>query len=88
MTNGQRASERSPRRSPPGPESQAGPGRRGEFAFKLGRREIGHLHGDASPTSAFQRTVWADLFEKGRIDYHPVFPGQAGLWCAQDRDRS
>jgi hypothetical protein len=25
---------------------EAGPGRRGEFAFKVGRREIGHLHGD------------------------------------------
>jgi len=28
------------------PEVEAGSGRRGEFAFKVGRREIGHLHGD------------------------------------------
>ena len=28
------------------PGVSAGPGRRGEFAFKVGRREIGHLHGD------------------------------------------
>ena len=30
------------------PGVEAGPGRRGEFAFKVGRREIGHLHGDHS----------------------------------------
>jgi hypothetical protein len=23
--------------------------------------------------------VWAGLFEQGRIDYHPVFPGRAGF---------
>ena len=28
------------------PGVEAGPGRRGEFAFRVGRREIGHLHGD------------------------------------------
>jgi hypothetical protein len=28
------------------PGVEAGPGDRGEFAFKLGRRQIGHLHGD------------------------------------------
>jgi hypothetical protein len=22
--------------------------------------------------------VWAELFEQGRIDYHPVFPGKPG----------
>ena len=30
------------------PGVSAGPGRRGEFAFKVGHREIGHLHGDHS----------------------------------------
>jgi hypothetical protein len=28
------------------PGVEAGPGRRGEYAFRVGRREIGHLHGD------------------------------------------
>ena len=54
---------------------EAGPGRRGEFAFKVGRREIGHLHGDRSAHFGFPKEVWTDLFEQERIDYHPVFPG-------------
>ncbi len=28
------------------PGVDAGPGRRGELAFRIGRWEIGHLHGD------------------------------------------
>jgi hypothetical protein len=28
------------------PGVAAGPGRRGEFAFTVGRRALGHLHGD------------------------------------------
>ena len=57
----------------------AGPGRRGEFAFKVGRREIGHLHGDHAAHFGFPKQVWADLFAQGRIDYHPVFPGRPGF---------
>ena len=57
----------------------AGFGRRGEFGFKVGRREIGHLHGDHVAHFAFPKEVWARLFERGRIEYHPVFPGQPGF---------
>jgi luciferase-like monooxygenase len=56
----------------------AGPGKRGEFAFKLGRREIGHLHGDHAAHFGFPKEVWADLREKGRIVPHPVFPDSQG----------
>jgi hypothetical protein len=56
----------------------AGPGSRGEFAFKLGRRELGHLHGDRTAHFGFPKEVWFELFEQGRIDYHPVFPGKPG----------
>ncbi len=56
----------------------AGPGERGEFAFKLGRREIGHLHGDHVLHAGFPKEVWKELFDQGRIDYHPVFPGKPG----------
>jgi Family of unknown function (DUF5519) len=56
----------------------AGPGRRGEFAFKVGRREIGHLHGDHAAHFAFPKAVWAELHEAGRVVDHPVFPGKAG----------
>ena len=61
------------------PGVQAGPGRRGEFAFKVGRREIGHLHGDRAAHFSFPKDVWAGLFERGRITYHPVFPGKPGM---------
>jgi len=60
------------------PGVEAGPGRRGEFAFTVGRREIGHLHGDRAAHFSFPKDVWAGLFEDGRIVHHPVFPGRAG----------
>jgi hypothetical protein len=60
------------------PGIEAGPGRRGEFSFKLGRREIGHLHGDRALHIGFPKVVWKELYEQGRIDYHPVFPGKPG----------
>ena len=43
------------------PGVTAGPGRRGEFAFKVGRREIGHLHGDRAAHFSFPKQVWAEL---------------------------
>ena len=58
---------------------EAGPGQRGELAFKVGRREIGHLHGDRVAHFGFPKEVWTELFDQGRIDYHPVFPGRPGF---------
>ncbi len=60
------------------PGVTAGPGRRGEFAFRVGRREIGHLHGDRAAHFSFPKDVWAELHEQGRVGYHPVFPGKVG----------
>jgi Family of unknown function (DUF5519) len=64
------------------PGVQAGPGRRGEFAFRVGRKEIGHLHGDRAAHFGFPKSVWQELFDAGRIGYHPVFPGKPG-WGAR-----
>ena len=61
------------------PGVDAGVGSRGEFAFTVGRREIGHLHGDHVAHFGFPKQVWAELFEQKRIDYHPVFPGRPGF---------
>ena len=58
---------------------EAGPGDRGEFAFRVERREIGHLHGDHAAHFGFPKAVWQELYEAGRIDYHPVFPGRPGF---------
>jgi Family of unknown function (DUF5519) len=60
------------------PGVKAGPGRRGEFAFTVGRRQIGHLHGDYAAHFSFPKQVWTELKEEGRITDHPVFPGKEG----------
>ena len=60
------------------PGVAAGTGSRGEFGFTLGRREIGHLHGDHVMHTGFPKAVWQELYDAGRIDYHPVFPGKPG----------
>ncbi|MGI8429295.1 MAG: luciferase family protein [Solirubrobacteraceae bacterium] len=60
------------------PGVEAGPGRRGEFAFTIGRRPLGHLHGDHAAHFSFPKAVWAQLREQGRITDHPVFPGKQG----------
>jgi len=78
MKRAQTASERITEVVTSWPGVEAGPGERGEFAFKLGRRAIGHLHGDRVLHAGFPKAVWKELYEQGRIDYHPVFPGKPG----------
>jgi len=53
-------------------------GELGELAFKVGKREIGHLHGDRAAHFSFPRPVWDELASKGRIVHHPVFPDRRG----------
>ena len=53
-------------------------GDRGELSLRLGRREIGHLHGDHALHAAFPKPIWHELHDAGRIDYHPIFPGKPG----------
>ena len=60
------------------PGVRAGIGSRGEFGFRVGRREIGHLHGDRSAHFSFPKEIWRDLFAQGRVVHHPVFPGKEG----------
>jgi hypothetical protein len=57
-------------------------GSRGELSLKLGRREIGHLHGDHAAHFGFPKDVWGVLHAQGRIVPHPVFPDQPG-WAAR-----
>jgi hypothetical protein len=71
------------------PGVEAGPGRRGEFAFRVGDREIGHLHGSHAAHFGFPKQVWRELREQGRIEAHPVFPdkeGPAARRIANDAD--
>ena len=71
------------------PGVEAGTGERGEFGFRVGRREIGHLHGDRVLHIGYPKDVWQELFDAGRIGYHPVFPGKPGYaerWIESDDD--
>jgi hypothetical protein len=61
------------------PGVEAVDGDRGELSLRVGRREIGHLHGDRVAHFGFPKAVWHQLHDEGRIDYHPVFPGRPGF---------
>src|ERR1700689_5920110 len=76
MSTATAASERITEEVTSWPGVEAGPGRRGEFAFRVGRREIGHLHGDHSAHFPFPKDIWFELRWDGRIAEHPVFPGR------------
>ena len=78
MTRTRTASDRITEDVTSWPGVEAGPGRRGEFAFKLGGHEIGHLHGDHAAHFAFPAKVGLELKERGRVVDHPVFPGKPG----------
>ena len=78
MTQTQTASERITEEVTSWPGVEAGPGRRGEFSFRVGRREIGHLHGDHAAHFMLPKDLWTELFQQGRIAHHPVFPGREG----------
>lgn len=82
----ERASEQIARELTSWPGVTAGPGRRGEFAFGVGGREIGHLHGDHSAHFFFPRSVWEELRAQGRIVPHPVFPDKRGLAARRIED--
>ena len=78
MTTTQTASEQITDEVTSWPGVSASYGERGEFAFRLGKRELGHLHGDRVLHIGFPKAVWHELHEQERIGYHPVFPGKPG----------
>jgi hypothetical protein len=69
------------------PGVEAAPGSRGELAFTVGRRQLGHLHGDRAAHFGFPREVWAELMEQGRVVRHPIdHPGWAARGIEGDDD--
>jgi luciferase-like monooxygenase len=64
------------------PGIEAVEGSRGELSFRLGRREIGHLHGDRAAHFGFPKSVSAELKAQGRVGPHPAFPDALG-WAAR-----
>jgi Family of unknown function (DUF5519) len=76
MTTTRTASEQITEEVTSWPGVESGYGKRGEFAFTVGPREVGHLHGDHAAHFAFTPELGAELREQGRIVDHPVFPGK------------
>jgi hypothetical protein len=65
------------------PGTTAGYGARGEYGFTVGKRAIGHLHGDRVAHFGFPRPVWEQLMASGRVTRHPIdHPG----WAARRMD--
>jgi hypothetical protein len=64
------------------PGVEAGPGRRGAFAFRVNGKEIGHLHGDRAAHFGFPKDVGAELHEQGRVGPHPVAPHKV-TWASR-----
>jgi hypothetical protein len=56
------------------PGVEAAPHRFGGVEFRLGRRELGHLHGDRIADLPFPRRVRDQLIAEGRAHPHHVLP--------------
>jgi hypothetical protein len=56
------------------PGVQSAPHRFGGVEFRVGRRELGHLHGDRIADLPFPRRVRDELIADGRARPHHVLP--------------
>lgn len=72
------------------PGITAHPHRFGGTEYRLGTREIGHLHGDHLLDVPFPRRVRDELIAEGRASLHHVLPGSGwvSLTLRGDSDRS
>jgi Family of unknown function (DUF5519) len=69
------------------PGVTAGIGSRGEYGFTVGKRQIGHLHGDHAAHFGFPRAVWQELIDAGRVGPHPIDkPGWAARRIEGEED--
>ena len=68
------------------------PHRFGGMEFRLGKREIGHLHGDFLLDIPFPRKVRDELIESGRVAPHHILPesGWVSFYirCEEDIDEA
>lgn len=55
-----------------------GPGRFGSTRFLLGRRELGHLHGDSLLDLPLPPARKRELLEEGGVDQHRYTPPKSG----------
>lgn len=64
------------------------PHRFGGIEFRVGRRELGHLHGDRLADLPFPIGIRRDLVAAGRAEPHHILPrsGWVSLWIRRDAD--
>jgi hypothetical protein len=59
------------------------PGRFGSTRFMVGRRELGHLHGEATLDMPLPKPLKAELIERGEARAHRWTPPESG-WVTID----
>jgi len=74
------------------PKVETGPGRFGSIRFTVGRRELGHLHGESIADLPLRPELKAELIEAGLAQPHRYTPPGSGwvtieLRADQDADR-
>ena len=74
MTTDDRAAERITAAVASWPGVESAPHRFGGVEFRLGRRELGHLHGNRIADLPFPRRVRNELIAEGRPRPHHVLP--------------
>ncbi len=70
------------------PEVERAPHRFGGIEFRLGKRELGHIHGDALVDLPFPRKVRDELVAAGRARPHHILPdsGWVSFWIESPDD--
>jgi hypothetical protein len=66
------------------PGVETAPHRFGGTEFRLGRRELGHLHGDRIADLPFPRKVRDQLIASGRASAHHVLPNSGWVTASLD----
>ena len=66
------------------PGVETAPHRFGGTEFRLGRRELGHLHGDRIADLPFPRKVRDQLIAAGRASAHHVLPDSGWVTASLD----
>ena len=57
----------------------AAPHRYGGIEFRVGRRELGHLHGDRLADLPFPISVRTRLVQEGKADVHHILPNSGWI---------
>jgi hypothetical protein len=67
---------------------EVSPHRYGGLEFRLGRRELGHIHGDRLVDIPFPKVVRDEIVAAGEAEPHHILPdsGWVSLFLREDKD--